>query len=491
MTQRKLLFDDESVGNAVKRSGPPNNMNDMRYGDWMKFQKSFFRFRGLGPLVSECVQFFSKSTWPDGRGSSSLVVGVAKHDLPGVDSPRKLESIKGKSVPGILVELRKAAKHGKKYDFILFDLRSILNDIEQVEDFLQTQCDDFYRAVRNLLYDARYACVLVDDAVDGKGPFPVAWAIALAGRAHLRLRDEKIALDESSGSAFYCLYFQAENDGRKKFLMLPSELHTKAPGQNIPSWIIPRPPPRKKNEILHPAKFPETLISEFIQLFTKEGDIVFDPMVGTGSTVLAAIQLNREGYGVDLNDAFVEIARARVAVPAQQVLFADTKKRGGAVISQGDATDLDAVAALDGVSFNYVVTSPPYWSMLANPGSENQRSRRQKNLRLVYSDASSDVGNEQDYDKFLALLENIYLSVSRKLVKRGVLTVIVKNVKREHVVYPLAWDLTARLCGRNAPYDFIGSTFWCQDDVSLKPFAVGAHWVSNTLHQYCLHFRKR
>ncbi len=36
-----------------------------------------------------------------------------------------------------------------------------------------------------------------------------------------------------------------------------------------------------------------------------------------------------------------------------------------------------------------------------------------------------------------------------------------------------------------------GNTLWCQHDVGLKPFAVGIYWMSNILHTYCLHFRKR
>ncbi len=49
------------------------------------------------------------------------------------------------------------------------------------------------------------------------------------------------------------------------------------------SWFVHDPPPRKKDVLRHPAKFPETLAQEFIEFFTKRGQTVFDPMVGTGS----------------------------------------------------------------------------------------------------------------------------------------------------------------------------------------------------------------
>ena len=43
------------------------------------------------------------------------------------------------------------------------------------------------------------------------------------------------------------------------------------------SWFIHNPPPRKKDVLVHPAKFPETMAQEFIEFFTKRGENVLDP----------------------------------------------------------------------------------------------------------------------------------------------------------------------------------------------------------------------
>jgi len=42
------------------------------------------------------------------------------------------------------------------------------------------------------------------------------------------------------------------------------------------SWFIHNPPPRKKDVLVHPAKFPETMAQEFIEFFTKHGENVLD-----------------------------------------------------------------------------------------------------------------------------------------------------------------------------------------------------------------------
>ncbi len=75
------------------------------------------------------------------------------------------------------------------------------------------------------------------------------------------------------------------------------------------SWFIHNPPPRQKSVLRHPAKFPETLAMEFITFFTKLNQVVFDPMAGTGSTLVAALRCGRNAYGIELNPTYAEIAR--------------------------------------------------------------------------------------------------------------------------------------------------------------------------------------
>lgn len=62
----------------------------------------------------------------------------------------------------------------------------------------------------------------------------------------------------------------------------------------------------------HSAAFPVNLPSWFIKLFTKPGDVVFDPFIGSGTTAVAAIQLNRKFIGIDVNEEYCNIARERV-----------------------------------------------------------------------------------------------------------------------------------------------------------------------------------
>ena len=62
----------------------------------------------------------------------------------------------------------------------------------------------------------------------------------------------------------------------------------------------------------HSATFPVDLPNWFIKLFTKEGDVVLDPFVGSGTSAVAAKLLDRHFIGIDVNPEFCENAKERL-----------------------------------------------------------------------------------------------------------------------------------------------------------------------------------
>jgi len=252
------------------------------------------------------------------------------------------------------------------------------------------------------------------------------------------------------------------------------------------SWFIHNPPPRRKDVLRHPAKFPETLAQEFIEFFTHRGQVVLDPMVGTGSALVAALRAGRHSYGVELNPAYAEIARQ---VVAEECLALGEAANGlsAQVITGNAAHFAEFVSAQDIPQIDYVITSPPYWDMLHARGAQTQKNRRAASeLDVFYSDDPDDLGNVADYDEFLARLASIYEALQPFLRPKAYLTIIVKNVKKGGKIYPLAWDLARRL---GETYTLKDEKIWVQDNQRLAPYGLGNAWVSNTFHHYCLQFR--
>ncbi len=252
------------------------------------------------------------------------------------------------------------------------------------------------------------------------------------------------------------------------------------------SWFVHNPPPRRKDVLRHPAKFPETLAQEFIEFFTQRGQVVLDPMAGTGSALVAALRAGRQAYGIELNPAYADIARQVIA--EEQASLGVEAGGLSAVLVTGDAARIaEHVAAWGIPPIDYVITSPPYWDMLRARGAETQRKRRQSpELDVFYSDDPHDLGNIAGYDEFLEKLVAIYAGLKPFLRPRAYLTVIVKNVKKGGKIYPLAWDLGKRL---GEVYTLKDERVWCQDNLPLAPYGLGSAWVSNTFHHYCLQFR--
>lgn len=62
----------------------------------------------------------------------------------------------------------------------------------------------------------------------------------------------------------------------------------------------------------HPAIFPEKLVKDQIHTWTNEGDLVYDPFMGSGTTAKVAQLLNREWIGSEISKEYVEIAEARL-----------------------------------------------------------------------------------------------------------------------------------------------------------------------------------
>ena len=62
----------------------------------------------------------------------------------------------------------------------------------------------------------------------------------------------------------------------------------------------------------HCAVFPQTFPDWFIRLFTQEKDIVLDPFIGSGTTAVAAQQLDRQFIGIDISEKYCRLARERL-----------------------------------------------------------------------------------------------------------------------------------------------------------------------------------
>jgi site-specific DNA-methyltransferase (adenine-specific) len=70
--------------------------------------------------------------------------------------------------------------------------------------------------------------------------------------------------------------------------------------------------PEKAKKIGHPAPFPVELPKRFIDLYSFKDEVILDPFIGSGTTALAAMSLNRHYIGYEINSDYIQIANLRL-----------------------------------------------------------------------------------------------------------------------------------------------------------------------------------
>jgi DNA modification methylase len=143
-----------------------------------------------------------------------------------------------------------------------------------------------------------------------------------------------------------------------------------------------------RDKDLHPATFPISLATRCIELFTHRGELVLDPFVGSGTTLVAAQDTGRNAAGFDLNPAYVDLSRSRLEAnagpgrPQQVAVTADAR---------------DAPAYLEEESVSLLLTSPPYANLLnrrrKNKSRRGDERQNHQYLRVEqYSQDARDLG---------------------------------------------------------------------------------------------------
>ncbi|MGC8861595.1 MAG: DNA methyltransferase [Armatimonadota bacterium] len=257
---------------------------------------------------------------------------------------------------------------------------------------------------------------------------------------------------------------------------------------NLPNteWMIytksvwfSKPPQRDQLKVQHPATFAESDVVKLLEFFTKPGERVLDPFVGSGSTLVACAQCGRNGVGIELVDRWVRVARERIA---QQDLMTQQK------LIPGDAREV--MPTLDDESFEFIVTSPPYWAILRKDRDHKVTAERKlRGLQTRYSDEARDLGNITSYEEFLEELGRVFKECRRVLAKGRYMCVVVSDFRHKSKFVAYHADL-ARVV-EAVGFSLEGITILVQDNKNLYPYGIPYAFVSNIHHQYVLVFRRR
>lgn len=231
-------------------------------------------------------------------------------------------------------------------------------------------------------------------------------------------------------------------------------------------------------ERLHPAPFSYQDIGRLIRFFTKKGEHVLDPFCGVGSTLKACAVLDRRGIGVELSQKWSRLTEERLAIEIdnshhQKIICSDIR---------------DALDEFEDDYFQFMVTSPPYWSILTKKADHKVKGERlSEGLETQYSLDERDLGNIQVYEEFLEELTSIFRRIAIKVEDKRYMAIIVSDFRHGSKFYPFHSDLYQRLCDENI--HLVGITILEQNHKKLYPYGYPFCYIPNIHHQYILIFR--
>lgn len=239
-----------------------------------------------------------------------------------------------------------------------------------------------------------------------------------------------------------------------------------------------------RDKALHPATFPIALARRAIELFTHRGELVLDPFVGSGTTLVAARDTGRNALGFDLKPEYVELSRSRVDGAA-----AGSEARQIALCR--DARDIPSCISPETVSL--VLTSPPYANLLNR--KRKNKSRRgdlrvnQQYLKVEqYSQDRRDLGT-LELEGYCREMASIFQGLLPLLRPRAHCVVNVPDMWWENQRITIHVALIEAL--RGVGYELRNTVIWDRTNIVNRIGIFG--WPSNyitmgTTFEYLLDF---
>ena len=241
---------------------------------------------------------------------------------------------------------------------------------------------------------------------------------------------------------------------------------------------------RDKNA--HPATFPIALAAKCISLFSHEGELVLDPFVGSGTTLVAARDLNRNAIGFDLKQEYVDLCRHRLNDSPE---LADTTQAAFGA----DARNIHEYLEPESVSL--ILTSPPYANLLNRPRlNKSRRGSARKNEQYLkteqYSQDARDLGT-LDLDHYQEAMAEIYGRLFPVLKERGHCVIDVPDMWLDNRRITIHTAVVEAL--RSVGYELRNTIIWDRTNIVNRVGIFG--WPSNyitmgTTFEYLLDFWK-
>lgn len=245
---------------------------------------------------------------------------------------------------------------------------------------------------------------------------------------------------------------------------------------------------RDKDE--HPAVYPLALSTRVIKLFSHQGELILDPFVGSGTSLVSARDTGRNAVGFDLNPDYIELSKQRLA---QLPLLTPSQSETKQLAICDDAKNIPSYLKAETVAC--IVTSPPYANLLnrkrKNKSRRGDLRENDQYLRVEqYSQDPRDLGT-MEIDEYADAMAEIFGGLLPLLKAKAHCVINVADIWWQDTRIPVHIYVIEAL--ESVGYEFRNTIIWDRTNIVNRVGIFG--WPSNyitmgTTFEYLLDFRR-
>lgn len=179
-------------------------------------------------------------------------------------------------------------------------------------------------------------------------------------------------------------------------------------------WIIDKREKSSTHKGDYHGNFVPQIPYQLLQRYTKEGDWVLDPFLGSGTTLIECRLLNRNGIGIDIDENILQVAKERAE--------SEIKTNTTLEFLVGDSKNIDIKNILKKNNINsidFVIMHPPYWDI------------------IKFNDNKENLSNTKTIEEFIKAFGKVVNNTTKYLKKNRYVAIVIGDIYKKGEWIPL------------------------------------------------------
>lgn len=236
-------------------------------------------------------------------------------------------------------------------------------------------------------------------------------------------------------------------------------------------WIIDKRDKSGNHKGDYHGNFIPQIPNQLLKRYTKSGDWILDPFLGSGTTLIEAKRMDRNAIGIEIDPSILEIAKERAT---------SEKGKGNLIFINNDSRTFDLTSILNEnkiEKLNFIIMHPPYWDI------------------IKFNDCKENIANTKELDSFIKAFGDIVDNTTRFLEDERYVAIVIGDIYKNSEWIPLNSHFTQLMLDKGFKLKSIvvkniSETKGKQNQKAIWRYRalLGGFYVFN--HEYILIFQK-